>query len=360
MNELYGASDTAAPASDTSAATLREIGSRQGSADTTRGRPDAAQGNSSGGYSGADIEALLAAEERLPESRTRQDAAADTWSDTTDDLADSQWTTEYDGDLEALLATEDHLPESRTRQEASAATWDDTTESGDDDPGSFSGDPASEYDGDVSALIAAEDHLPESRPRQEAATVTWDGGGQDGGADSGSAGATSGTPDTATGPSSPDGEGADGTPAPYESLVAVHASDGSDVPVTVAYLSPEDRTLGDTTPTGIGRKPTGEEFLDMESEGSADGGLDRFLRERTEEADDLHDALGSVAETVHDLRLPGPPGSGHAHEGHPVHEPMPPAGPGFTDLAGSTALIGVAVLTAFHHWIWDRRKGDTQ
>jgi hypothetical protein len=110
--------------------------------------------------------------------------------------------------------------------------------------------------------------------------------------------------------------------------------------------------------------PGGEEFPDMESDDLAGSGLDRFLGKMTEDADtlnDLHDAFGNVTESVHDLRLPGPvPGSGHAYEGQPVHEPMPLAEPGFSDLVGSAAIVGVAALTAFRYWMGNRREGDRQ
>jgi hypothetical protein len=91
------------------------------------------------------------------EPRTRQEAAAATWDDSPSDPADDELAAEYDGDVAAFLAAEEQLPEPRTRQEAATATWDDTTRPGDDDPGSFTGDPAAESDGDVAAFLAAED-----------------------------------------------------------------------------------------------------------------------------------------------------------------------------------------------------------
>jgi hypothetical protein len=179
MSELYSTSETAEPASQAGAASWHETSSGHESADSPRSDPDAAQDKAYAGdgdygsYSDADLEATLAAEERLPESRTRQEAAAGTWDDTIDDAAGNELATEYDGDVEALLAAEERLPEPRTRQEAAAETWDDTPDPGNDDPGSFSGDPASEYDGDVEALLAAEERLPEPRTRQEAAAAAW-------------------------------------------------------------------------------------------------------------------------------------------------------------------------------------------
>ena len=106
--------------------------------------------------------------------------------------------------------------------------------------------------------MLAEERLPDPRARGEAAAGTWadarsgDGTGRDAGTDS----TGLSQPDTGTEPPARDEDGEDGPPDPYERQVAVPAMDGTDVPVTVEYLSPEARTVGDTTPTGIGRKPT--------------------------------------------------------------------------------------------------------
>ena len=361
MSELHSASETAG----TGAAAPREVGRGQESADHQGRYPDAAPGDSSGGFSDADIEAMLAAEERQPESRLRQDAAADTWGDSADDPDGSELAAEYDGDLDALLAAEQDLPESRTRQEAAAGTWDDTTQPADDDPASFSGDPAAEYDGDVAALLAAEERLPESRTRQDAAATTWDDtpSGQASATDTSTGDADPGQPDAVTGPPVPDGEGADGTPGLYESQVAVHATDGTDVPVTVAFLSPEDRTVGDTTPTGIGRKPTGEEFLDMEGDDPAKSRLERLFDEALKEGDDFSDAAGHMGAAIEaDVHSgPGPsghPGSYHATTGSAPDHPASPD-PGVSDAVGSMAIVGVAAALAIRHalsGLWKEHK----
>lgn len=164
MSEVYQASETTPPPIEAGASA---------SADNPGSYPDVAPDDNFIGYSDSDIDAILAAEDQLPEPCTRQEATAATWDDSPDDSADSSLATEYDGDVAALLAEEQQLPEPRTRQEVAAATWDDTTQL-DDDSGSFSGDPATEYDGDVATLLAAEDRLPEPRTRQEAAAATWD------------------------------------------------------------------------------------------------------------------------------------------------------------------------------------------
>jgi hypothetical protein len=361
VSEVYQASETAQSAIETGATAPYDAGTGPVSADNPGNYPDAAPGDDFAGYTDADIDAILTAEDQLPEPRTRQEAAADTWDNSLDDPAGNELSAEYDGDVAALLAGEQHLPEPRTRQEAAAATWDDATQPGSDDPGSFSGDPASEYDGDVAALIAAEEQLPEPRTRQEAAAATWDdtNSSQDGGLDTSADTTGPRQPDASTGPPVPDHQAEDGTPDPYEHQAAEHTTDGTDVPVAVEHLPPEARTVGDTTPTGIGRKPTGAEIRDMEGDDPGESRLDRLLKEVTDDADDARDAATNIAETMHDLRLPGPAlGGGHAHEGHPVSDPPPSVGPGYSDLVGSAVLVGVAMLTGIRYGFRQLGKGD--
>jgi hypothetical protein len=359
VSEVYQVSETSQPASEEGARTPHDAGG-PASADHSSSYPDAATGDDFAGYSDADIDSILAAEEQLPEPRTRQEAAADTWDSSPDDPDGDELSADYDGDVAALLAAEQELPEPRTRQEAAADTWDGATQPGDADPGAFSGDPASEYDGDVAALIASEQRLPERRTRQEAAAGTWDdtktsqGGGLDDSTDG------TGPSQSAAGMEPPARNvEKDSTPDPYEHQVAVHSTDGTDAPVTVEHLPPEARTLGDTAPTGIGLKPTGTEIFDMESDDPGENSLDRLLKRANEDPDDLRDTISNTAETLHDLRLPGSgPSSGHAYEGHPVHESAPPAGPAFSDLTGSVVLVGVALLTGIRHVVRQRSKGD--
>jgi hypothetical protein len=358
MSELYGASETAEAASEAPTTTRPESGSQE-HADSWSSYAGAQDGDF-GGYGDADLEAMLAAEERLPESRTRQEATADTWGDDVDGPDESDLATEYDGDVEALLTAEQHLPDSRTRHEAAADNWADAS-AGDDDPGSFSGDLASEYDGDVEAILAAEERLPESRTRQEAAAATWGDAksGQGSGLDTSADVNGISQPDTVTEQPAHDDEGEDGAPGTDARRIAMHAQDGTEVPITVEYLPPEDRTVGDTTPTGVGRKPTGEELLRMEGDAPAEGPLDSFLRELVEDADDARDSASSIAETVHDFHLRGPgPGSAHAFEGHPVQDSPPSAVPVFTDLIGGAALAGVATLIGIRYWVRQLGKGD--
>jgi len=361
VSEVYQASETTPPASEAGATAPYDAGSGPASADNAGSYPDAAPGDDFAGYSDADIDAILAAEDQLPEPRTRQEAAAATWDDNPDDPADDELAAEYDGDVAALLAAEDQLPEPRTRQEAATATWDDTTQPG-DDPGSFAGDPASEYDGDVAALLAAEDQLPEPRTRQEAAAAAWadTSTSQDGAPDTSTDSTGPSQPDTVTEPPARNNEGEDGTPGPTEGQFAGHAQDGTDVTVTVAYLPPEARTVGDTTPTGIGRKPTGAEILDMEGDKRTESRLDRLFDEMVKGADDISDGSGAVGEAIviDDRPAPGP--SGHSRPYHAATNTAPdhpaPPNPGANDAISSMTIIGVAAAVALRHALSALRK----
>ena len=364
MSEVYQGSETAPQAGDAGATAPYDVGS--GSAyDSAGSYTDAASDEDFAGYSDADTDAILAAEDQLPEPRTRQEAAAATWDDSPGDPADDELSAEYDGDVAAFLAAEEQLPEPRTRQEAAAATWDGTTQPCDDDSGSFAGDPAAEYDGDVAAFLAAEDQLPEPRTRQEASAATWDdtSTGQPTEPDTSTDSTGPNRPDTVTKPPARHDEGEDGAPDPSEHQVAVHTTDGADVPVTVEYLPPEARTVGDTTPIGIGRKPTGEEFLDMEGDDPAKRRLDRLFEEALKEGDDFSDAAGHMGSTFEaDLHSgSGPsdhPGSYHSATGSAQDHPAP-SDPGVSDAVGSMAIVGVAAVVAIRRAIselWKEHK----
>jgi hypothetical protein len=362
VSEAYQVGETTESASETAVAASYDASSGSASADSPGGYLDAASDDDFAAYSDADIDAILDAEERLPEPRTRQEAALATWDDTPVDPADSDLASEYDGDIAGLLAEEQQLPELRTRQEAAAATWDDATQPGDDDPGSFSGDPASEYDGDVAALLAAEDQLPEPRTRQEAAADTWDdtNSSQDGAPDTSTDATSASQPDASIEPSALNHEDEDGTPDPYEHQVDVHTMDGTDVTVTVEDLPPEARTVGDTTPTGIGRKPTGDELIDMEGDDRTDSRLGRLFDETFKEADDVSDGSGAIGEAIviDDRSANGP--SGHSRpyrattSNSPDH-PIPPD-PGASDAISSMTIIGVAAAVAIRHALSALRK----
>jgi hypothetical protein len=94
--------------------------------------------------------------------------------------------------------------------------------------------------------------------------------------------------------------------------------------LSVVRLEPVDRTLGDTSPTGIGLKPTGEQLGEMDGDKLTRG--DRFRKNFYRKADDIQDAteknadafkvfLGEHRPTGHDEAL--------AHQ--PVFDaPQPP------------------------------------
>lgn len=60
-----------------------------------------------------------------------------------------------------------------------------------------------------------------------------------------------------------------------------------------------DRTIGDTTPTGIGLKPAGEQLRDLESDRLSRG--DRLRRNVCERADDIQDVTEKNAGTLQGL-----------------------------------------------------------
>jgi hypothetical protein len=100
-----------------------------------------------------------------------------------------------------------------------------------------------------------------------------------------------------------------------------------------------DRTLDDDKPTGIGRKPTGDELRDMDSEK-----LSRFEKLRKkgyEDADDVHDAVDKAADSLQGiLARPKPTGhwEGTARPG--IEMPQHDAGTA-GDLVTGTIVAGV-------------------
>jgi hypothetical protein len=78
-----------------------------------------------------------------------------------------------------------------------------------------------------------------------------------------------------------------------------------------------DRTLGDTNPTGIGLKPSGEQLLEMDTKKSrAEAFRDEFYKPETIE--DFRDESEDKADRVQQL-FERPPTSSHADV--PVHHP---------------------------------------
>jgi hypothetical protein len=122
-----------------------------------------------------------------------------------------------------------------------------------------------------------------------------------------------------------------------------------------------ERTLGDTTPTGIGLKPTGDQLIGLEDDKPSHSRLDRFISKTFEDADDLHDGIGDLGEAVDSLRT-APTASGHSpsHDAYTVavHDrPPPPPGPGVSDVVGSVAISAVAALAGVRHALSRLQKG---
>ena len=133
--------------------------------------------------------------------------------------------------------------------------------------------------------------------------------------------------------------------------------DGSQPRFSVAEA---ERTLGDTTPTGIGLKPAGEQLLEDDGDKPYRRRLDRFLDKAFEDADDMADAAGHIGEAI-DADLRGTPGpSGHPRSYHATtsaaHDHPQPPGPGVSDMIGSIAVTGVAAVTAIRYALPERRK----
>lgn len=246
-----------------------------------------------------------------------------------------------------------------------------------DSPESTEARPASAYPTKAEARIAAEDQLParqptgatprpdhkapnEANPTSEPHANPDTGNAANNGerpAEAPTADAPA-TLDASTDPATRPGETDNAPPDPGEHPISVRNTDGADVQITVEYLPPEARTVGDTTPTGIGRKPSGEELPDLGDDPS-EGRMDRFVMEAFKEGPDVRDLFGNSVEVLHDLKLPGSGPSGvHVHEGQPVHEPAPSAVTPFSDLFGSAALMGVTVLMGIRYMARRLGKGD--
>jgi hypothetical protein len=106
-------------------------------------------------------------------------------------------------------------------------------------------------------------------------------------------------------------------------------------------LTDADRTLGDTKPTGIGLKPTGEQLLETDSKKSrAEAFRDEFYKQET--IKDFRDESEDKADRVQQL-FERPPTSSHADV--PVHHPyitMPEAEhPSANDVAMAGLVVGI-------------------
>jgi hypothetical protein len=250
----------------------------------------------------------------------------------------------YDGDIQAALAA-DTTP---TRQEAARL---DAARDGNANPGH---DTTPDNDADIHAILHEDDHLPDARTRQQAAREDAANSGVT--TDKDRAAATDqqprSGPDPLTGTASekkattetlPDQATPDNSlterPNPDARTLTVHGQSGHDVLITVVAANPADRTFADTTPTGIGLKPSGEQILDMESE--TDSPLARMRHHLYKDMDDVTDVLKENGETVVSLIGERPPTGSHSEisSGHP--EITRPAEHGIE--GGEIAVAGLLV-----------------
>lgn len=278
-------------------------------------------------YAETDEDELTAEEDQLP---SREEAWHETWDDDRDPYDEVDSGSEYEGDLGPLVAEEDQLP---SREEARRETWGDQPEPLD------AGDSASGSNEDLSPLVAEEDQLPS---REEAWRETW---------------GNSGTQYSAGLEHS--GEDKDATSPGQEQLV-VHDQEGHDVPITVVHLAPEDRTLGDDAPDGVGSKPTGEQLLQMETDDPKENRADKFFDAVFERMDDVHDATSDISHAVQEDLPHGPaqqPSSGHI--GYVVHDQPtpPPDSAGNGDMVANLTVVGVMTAVGIRHMLSAHRKG---
>jgi len=200
-------------------------------------------------------------------------------------------------------------------------------------------------DADLDATVAEEDRLPEPRTRQEVADEAWSGNeplARDAALPEHSAGNAEKPP-----------------PLPDEQ----HDQDQRDnsyARLTIIRADAVDRTLADTTPTGIGLKPTGDQLLGIESDDVTRNRTDRLIGRLVEGADDLRDGVGESASAI-EADIHAPTGSGHmdAYQGQPVREEHPmPETHGTSDAAGAIVMTAIAASAG----LWRlrthlRRKG---
>lgn len=305
------------------------------------------------GYYDADVQAALAADT----TPTRQQAARDTGNtghpdgDRTAGTSQDATASSRDPDIDAILHENDHLPEPRTRQEALR-----------DDPHDQAAEatvsespkpPASGHAPDIDAILHENDHLPEPCTRQEA---TRDIGGNQH--------ERRGPDPLADAVTTGKGNNTVGRPAAMDNGVGEQPPDSGpagqtdhDQPFTVVHASPEMRTLGDDTPTGIGLKPTGDQIVEMENDKASR--VERARREflSGERLGDAFDATDEWAQTGQDLFRRPPTGQ---------HIEVPTQGPAFTAMPqqeidpGNVATAALALGIVGAECVrWGKRKlGD--
>ncbi len=154
---------------------------------------------------------------------------------------------------------------------------------------------------------------------------------------------------------------ADDSPIPQDS--GQERADGDGRPYarfSVVGAAEAERTLGDTTPTGIGVKPTGEQLLGMKGDEPFRSRLDRLFDDAFEHADDVSDAAGHISEALEsDLRpAPGPAGQPRSYHATTIaaRDQPPPQGVGVSDAVGSITVVSVAAVVAVRHALSELRK----
>ncbi len=248
---------------------------------------------------------------------------------------------EHDGAHDQGLAEDgqeqEELPEPRTRQEVAE-------EASRSDAAVPEHQPA---DADLEASVVEEDPPPEPRTRQEVAEE---------------ARSAPLTPDASTALPEHAPDSTSENPSPDPDQREAYDQGQGDQPythLTVVQADATDRTLGDTTPTGIGIKPTGDQLLHLESDDPTENRADRLFGKAFELMDDVHDMTGHIAEAIQeDL----PHGSGEppsAHSAYVVHDqPAPPPDvPGIGDVVGNLTVVGVMTVVGFRRLLSHRMKG---
>jgi hypothetical protein len=337
---------------------------RPGGHDTQARYPNAlSTADADPGYYDSDIQAALAADTTSTRQQAFLDAAAqdDQASDNTADARRDPPDSGRDPDIDAILHENDHLPDPRTRQQAARdAAAHDQADKG--TPATSHETPAGGRDPDIEAILHENDNLPDPRTRQQAARdanhtipADKDRAASDQQARPGpdpltgtASETTAKSADQPADSSSPHGEA---DPEAQTLTVSDHA--GHDLPVTIVQASPEVRTLGDETPTGIGRKPTGGELEDLD--GDRLSRADRFRKAFYKQADDITDVTEKNATALEAFLGHRPSGGEAAVTGHYVMEAPQPPPADAGSIATGGLVLGILADRGIH-WARQRAK----
>jgi hypothetical protein len=130
--------------------------------------------------------------------------------------------------------------------------------------------------------------------------------------------------------------------------------------LTVLHADAADRTIGDTTPTAVGLKPTGDQLFHMETDNPAENRADRLFGKAFEMMDDVHDMTGHVAEAIQEDLPHGGGGTPSGYSAYVVHDQPtpPPDAPGFGDVVGNITVAGVMTVVGFRRLLGHHTKGQ--